>query len=185
MTKDMTTGSPVKLILAFSVPLLIGNIFQQFYNMVDAIIVGRFVGVDALAAVGATGSVTFLIYGFIMGLSGGFTILISQKFGANDEEGVKKAVASAIFLSIIITVVATVLSLITARPLLNLMNTPANIIEDSLNYLNIIYIGLFATVLYNLLSGILRSLGDSKTPLYFLMIASLLNVFLDLLFVLH
>lgn len=183
MTKDMTTGNPVKLILAFSVPLLIGNIFQQFYNMVDAIIVGRFIGVEALASIGATGSVTFLIYGFIMGLSGGFTILISQKFGANDEDGVKKAVASAIFLSIIITVVGTILSLLTARPLLELMNTPSNIIEDSLSYLNIIYIGLFATVLYNLLSGILRALGDSKTPLYFLIVASLLNVALDLLFV--
>lgn len=183
MTKDMTTGSPVKLILSFSVPLLIGNIFQQFYNMVDAIIVGRYVGVDALAAVGATGSITFLIYGFILGLSGGFTILISQKFGANDEEGVKKAVASAIFLSVIITALATIISLISARPLLNLMNTPTNIIEDSLSYLNIIYIGLFATVLYNLLSGVLRALGDSKTPLYFLVIASLLNVVLDLLFV--
>lgn len=185
MTKDMTTGNPVKLILAFSVPLLIGNIFQQFYNMVDAIIVGRYVGVEALAAIGATGSVTFLIYGFIMGLSGGFTILISQKFGANDEEGVKKAVSSAIFLSVIVTVVATVLSLITARPLLNIMNTPANIIEASLSYLKIIYIGLFATVLYNLLSGVLRALGDSKTPLYFLIIASLLNVVLDLIFVIN
>ncbi|MEG2788939.1 MAG: MATE family efflux transporter [Romboutsia sp.] len=183
MTKDMTTGNPVKLILYFSIPLLIGNIFQQFYSMVDTIIVGRFLGVKSLAAVGSTGSMTFLIIGFVLGLSSGFSVLVSQKFGANDEDGVKKAVASAVILSIVLSIIVTIISLLTVKPLLNLINTPADIIDDASSYITVIFAGTSATFFYNMISGILRSLGDSKTPLYFLVISSILNIALDLLFI--
>ncbi|MDU5109479.1 MAG: MATE family efflux transporter [Clostridium sp.] len=185
MTKDMTTGNPVKLILLFSIPLLIGNIFQQFYSMVDTIIVGRFVGVDALAAVGSTGSMAFLINGFVVGLSSGFCVLISQRFGAKDEDGLKKATSSALVLSLIATIIVTIISMVSARPLLTLMNTPDNIINDAYTYIIIIYAGTIATVAYNILASILRALGDSKTPLYFLIIASILNIVLDIVFIVN
>lgn len=185
MTKDMTTGNPVKLILLFSIPLLIGNIFQQFYSMVDTIIVGRFIGVDALAAVGSTGSMSFLINGFVVGLTSGFAVLVSQKFGAKDEEGLKKAAASALVLSLIATVIVTLVSVLLAKPMLHLMNTPDNIIDDANAYIIIIYAGTIATVVYNIIAGILRALGDSKTPLYFLIVASILNIVLDIVFIVN
>jgi putative MATE family efflux protein len=185
MTKDMTTGNPVKLILLFSIPLLIGNIFQQFYSMVDTIIVGRFIGVDALAAVGSTGSMSFLINGFVVGLTSGFAVLVSQKFGAKDEEGLKKAVASALVLSLIATGIVTLVSVLLAKPMLHLMNTPDNIIDDANAYIIIIYAGTIATVVYNIIAGILRALGDSKTPLYFLIVASILNIVLDIVFIVN
>jgi putative MATE family efflux protein len=181
----MTTGNPVKLIITFSIPLLIGNIFQQFYNMADTIIVGRYLGVDALAAVGSTGAMAFLVNGFVIGLTSGFAVLVSQKFGANDEEGVKKSFASSLILSIIMTVVVTVISMSSAKPLLMLMNTPDNIMKDSLSYIIIIYAGNIAIIFYNMLASILRSLGDSKTPLYFLIIASILNIVLDIVFIVN
>lgn len=185
MTKDMTTGNPVKLILYFSIPLLIGNIFQQFYSMVDTIIVGRFLGVQALAAVGSTGSMIFLIIGFVLGLTSGFSVLVSQRFGASDEEGVKYAVGSAITLSIIMTIIITIISVFTARPLLNIINTPADIIDDAHSYIIVIYFGIFSTFFYNMIAGVLRALGDSKTPLYFLIISSILNIVLDLVFIVN
>lgn len=185
MTQDMTTGNPVKLILYFSIPLLIGNIFQQFYSMVDTIIVGKFLGVKALAAVGSTGSMVFLIIGFVLGLTSGFSVLVSQRFGANDEEGVKYAVGSAIILSIIMAILITIVSMVTARPLLNAIKTPSDIINDSYSYIIVIYGGLFATFFYNMISSILRALGDSKTPLYFLIVASILNIILDLVFIVN
>ena len=185
MTNDMTNGNPVKLILLFSIPLLIGNIFQQFYNMVDTIIVGRFVGVDALAAVGATSSMVFLVNGFATGLSSGFAVLVSQRFGAKYEKGLRKAVASAITLTIISVVIITIVSLLGAMPLLKLMNTPENIINDAYLYIKIIYAGVIATVAYNLIASILRALGDSKTPLYFLIVSSVINVILDLVFIIN
>ncbi|MGL5152379.1 MAG: MATE family efflux transporter [Clostridium sp.] len=181
----MTQGNPVKLILLFSIPLLIGNIFQQFYSMVDTIIVGRFIGVDALAAVGASGSMVFLVNGFVIGLTSGFGVLVSQKFGAKDEKGLKKAVASAVTLAVISTIVVTLISLLFSKPLLTLMNTPENIIGDANAYIKVIYGGIIATVAYNLVACILRALGDSKTPLYFLIIASLLNVVLDIVFIVN
>ena len=183
MTKDMTSGNPVKLIMIFSIPLLIGNIFQQFYSMVDTIIVGRYLGVDALAAVGNTGSMSFLINGFITGLTSGFSIMVAQKFGAKDEQGLKKAVSSSIILCAIAVIVITVLSISSSRFMLNLMNTPANIIDDSMTYINIIYSGTIAVLSYNMISSILRALGDSRTPLYFLIVSSILNIALDLLFI--
>ncbi|SFD17231.1 MATE family efflux transporter [Clostridium uliginosum] len=185
MTKDMTTGSPAKLILYFSIPLLIGNIFQQFYSMVDTIIVGRFIGIQALAAVGSTGSMSFLIIGFIAGLTSGFSIMVAQRFGANDEDGLRHSVATSIILCIVMTVIITVFSVLTARPLLNLMNTPSDIIDGASSYITVIYAGTAATVFYNMISGILRALGDSKTPLYFLIISSILNVILDLVFIIN
>lgn len=185
MTKDMTTGNPVKLILYFSIPLLIGNIFQQFYSMVDTIIVGRFLGVNALAAVGSTGSMNFLIIGFVLGLTSGFSVLVSQKFGAGDTEGVKKAVGSSIMLSIIMTILITSISIFTAKPLLRAINTPNDIIDDAFSYIIVIYAGIFATFFYNMISSILRALGDSKTPLYFLIVASILNIILDLVFIVN
>ena len=139
MTNDMTKGNPVKLILLFSIPLLIGNIFQQFYSMVDTIIVGRFVGVDALAAVGSTGSMVFLVNGFATGLTSGFAVLVSQRFGAKDEKGLRKAVASAITLTVISVIIVTLISLLGAKPLLKLMNTPENILSDAYTYIKIIY----------------------------------------------
>ena len=185
MTNDMTTGNPVKLILLFSIPLLIGNIFQQFYSMVDTIIVGRFVGVEALAAVGTTGSMVFLVNGFVMGLTSGFAVLISQKYGAKDEAGVKKAVASSITLSIIATIIVTFISVISAKPLLTLMNTPSNIMKDASTYIIILYAGNVAIIFYNMMAAILRALGDSKTPLYFLIVSSVLNIILDLVLIIN
>ena len=185
MTNDMTTGSPVKLILFFSIPLLIGNIFQQFYSMVDTIIVGQYIGVEALAAVGSTGSMVFLVNGFILGLTSGFSVLVSQRFGAKDEDGIRKAVSSTITLSTIAMIIITLVSVFTARPMLNLMNTPSDIIDDAYAYIVVIFAGTIATFLYNMISSILRALGDSKTPLYFLIVSSVLNVVLDLVFIIN
>ena len=185
MTKDMTTGNPVKLILFFSIPLLIGNVFQQFYSMVDTIIVGRYVRVQALAAVGVTGSLSFLILGFTFGLTGGFSVIIAQRFGADDEDGLRKSVATSTILSIISTIIITLASMLSAKPVLSLMNTPDDIINDATIYIIIIYAGTCATVFYNMIAGILRSLGDSKTPLYFLILSSILNIILDLFFILN
>lgn len=185
MTKDMTTGSPAKLILHFSIPLLIGNIFQQFYSMVDTIIVGRFVGVQALAAVGSTGALAFLILGFIFGLTSGFSVIVAQKFGANDENGLRNSVATSIILCVILTIMMTTLSVLLAKPLLILMNTPLDILNDATIYIVIIFAGTATTVFYNMISSILRALGDSKTPLYFLIVSSILNVILDLFFIIN
>lgn len=185
MTKDMTTGNPLKLILFFSIPLLIGNVFQQFYSMVDTIIVGRYVRVQALAAVGVTGSLSFLILGFTFGLTGGFSVIIAQRFGADDEDGLRKSVATSTILSIISTIIITLASMLSAKPVLSLMNTPDDIINDATIYIIIIYAGTCATVFYNMIAGILRSLGDSKTPLYFLILSSILNIILDLFFILN
>ena len=185
MTNDMTKGNPVKLILLFTIPLLIGNVFQQFYSMVDTIIVGRFVGVEALAAVGSTGSMVFLVNGFIIGMTSGFAVLVSQKFGAKKENELKNAIASAITLSVIGTIIITAISLLGSLPLLKLMNTPANIINDAASYVNILYAGTGAVVIYNMSAAILRALGDSKTPLIFLIISSALNIILDLVFIIN
>ena len=183
MTNDMTKGSPLKIFIFFSIPLLIGNIFQQLYSMVDTIIVGRFVGVNALAAVGTTGSMFFLVNGMILGLTSGFGVLVSQKFGAKDEKGIKKAVASNIILTIISTIIITVIALLVKTPLLKLMNTPDNIFKDANIYITIIFAGIITQAIYNMAAGILRALGDSKTPLYFLIISSILNIILDLVFI--
>ena len=185
MTNDMTKGSPFKLFIWFSIPLLIGNIFQQLYSMVDTIIVGRFVGVEALAAVGSTNSLLFVLNGIIIGMTSGFSVLVSQKFGAKDFDGVKKAISSNIKLTLIITLIITVLVLVTKDFVLNLMNTPSNIYNDASAYIEVMYAGMIAQVIYNMAAGVLRALGDSKTPLYFLIIASFLNIVLDLIFIIN
>ncbi|MDD2955657.1 MAG: MATE family efflux transporter [Oscillospiraceae bacterium] len=185
MAKDMTKGTPWKLILIFFAPTLAGNLFQQLYSMVDTIIVGRFISVEALAAVGATGFISFLVLGFAIGLTGGFSVITAQRFGSGDEEGVRRSVAVCILLSVIFTVVLTALSTATTMPLLRLLNTPDNIIQDAADYINVIYLGIVATMYYNMIAGILRALGDSKTPLYFLILSSLVNVGLDLVFIIN
>ena len=180
---DMTVGSPFKIILNFTIPIFIGNVFQQFYNMADTIIVGKFVGTGALAAVGSVGTIVFLIIGFLQGLTAGFSVLTAQRFGAGDMKNMRKSVGTACVLSVIITVVMTAGSMLGMKSLLQFMNTPADIFADAYAYIMIICGGIAATVLYNLLSGILRALGDSKTPLYFLILSALLNVGLDLFFI--
>ena len=179
MEKDMTAGSPAKIIWNFTLPIVIGNIFQQFYTMVDTVIVGKFVGTKALAAVGATGTICFLILGFLMGLTAGFTVITSQRFGAGDMEGMRKTVGSAAVLSVVISLLMTVVSMVGMKPLLKFMNTPDDIFHDTYLYIMIICAGIFAQVLYNLLASILRALGNSKTPLYFLLFSAVLNIVLD------
>lgn len=183
MVKDMTSGSPARLILAFSIPLLIGNIFQQLYSMVDTIIVGRFLGVPALAAVGSTGSLSFLVLGFVMGITSGFSVLAAQRFGAGDERGLRHFVAMSVYLGLIISIILTVLTICLTKPMLRIMNTPEDIFYDAAIYIIIIFAGILPTMFYNLLAGVLRALGDSKTPLYFLIISSVLNIVLDLFFI--
>lgn len=181
MEKDMTKGSPMKLILGFAVPLLFGLLFQQFYSMVDAIIVGHYLGVEALAAVGATGSVNFLIIGFCMGVCNGFAIPIAQEFGAGHEENLRKYVANSVWLSVIFAVVFTIVVSVFCRSILQMMRTPANIIEGSYDYIIVIFLGIPVVFLYNMTAAILRSLGDSRTPVVFLVMAALLNIVLDML----
>lgn len=179
MEKDMTKGSPMKLILGFAVPLLFGLIFQQFYSMVDAVIVGHYLGVNALASVGATGSVNFLIIGFCMGICNGFAIPIAQEFGAKHEEALRRYVANSVWLSIMFSVGVTVTVSILCRQILRLMRTPENIIDGSYSYIIVIFLGIPVVFLYNMTAAILRSLGDSRTPVVFLVMAALLNIVLD------
>ena len=173
----------MKLILGFSVPLLFGFLFQQFYNLMDTLIVGRFLGVDELAAVGSTGSINFLIIGFCMGVCNGFSIPLSHKFGAGDYKGMRSFMMNAIYLSAIFAVVMTIVTVIFCMPILELMRTPDNIIDGAYRYIVIIFLGIPVTYLYNLISGIIRSMGDSKTPVVFLVIAALLNIGLDIFFI--
>lgn len=180
-TKDMTVGSPMKLIVGFSVPLLFGFLFQQFYSVVDTVIVGRFLGMEALAGVGATGSVNFMVIGFCMGVCNGFAIPVSHKFGAKDYSGMRKFVAGSVWLSAAFSVVMTLTVTLLCRNILIWMKTPEDIFENAYQYILIIFIGIPATYLYNILSGIIRSMGDSKTPLVFLTLSSVLNIGLDLL----
>ena len=178
-TKDMTTGSPMKLILSFLVPMLFGLLFQQLYNMVDTIIVGKYLGVSALAAVGSTGSINFMIIGFCIGVCSGFAIPVAQKFGEKNETALRRFVANGAWLSLVFAVVMTLIVCIFCRQILVLMNTPEDIIDGAYSYIFVIFMGIPATYLYNMLSGTIRSLGDSTTPLYFLLLSSVMNIFLD------
>lgn len=185
MTKDMTKGSPMKLILGFSVPLFFGFLFQQFYNLVDTIIVGRFLGKDNLAAVGATGSVNFLIIGFCMGVCSGFSIPVSHKFGAGDFSGMRRVVANCVWLSLGFALFMTVLTTLACRYILIAMQTPANIIDASYSYIWVIFLGIPVIFLYNTTSGIIRAMGDSRTPVIFLVMSSFINIGLDLFFIVN
>lgn len=180
---DMTSGSPVKMILSFTFPIFIGNVFQQFYNMADAVIVGKFVGTQALAAVGSTGTIMFLIYGFVVGMTAGFTVLTAQKFGAGDMKAMRQTVAGASILSLIVGLILTAAFMILMKPWLMAMNTPADIFADAYAYIMIVSAGILAQMLYNLLASVLRALGNSKVPLYFLILSALLNIVLDLVLI--
>lgn len=181
--RDLTSGSPFGLILGFAVPLLLGMLFQQFYSMVDTIIVGRALGSGALAAVGSTGSINFMIIGFCMGVCNGFAIPVSQMFGARDYQALRKYVTNSVWLSGIFAVVMTAFTCVLCRNILVWMDTPADIIDGAYSYIFIIFAGIPVIYLYNLLSAIIRSLGDSRSPLIFLGISSVLNIVLDLLLV--
>ena len=180
---DMTTGNPMKIIFNFTLPIFIGNVFQQFYNMADAVIVGKFVGNKALAAVGSTGTIMFLIYGFVVGMTAGFTVLTAQKFGAGDMPVMRRTVAGASFLSLLVGLVLTAAFMAFMKPWLTLMHTPEDIFADAYAYIMIISAGILAQMLYNLLASILRALGNSRVPLYFLILSALLNIVLDLVFI--
>lgn len=179
----MTTGKPMKILLDFTIPVFIGGVFQQFYNMMDAVIVGKFVGTKALAAVGATGTITFLILGFLMGLTTGFTVLTAQRFGAGRMQEMRQTVGNAAILSAIVCVLMTAVSMLGMRSLLTIMQTPEDIFQDAYAYIMIICGGIFAQTLYNLLASILRALGNSRVPLYFLIVAAVLNIVLDMVFI--
>ena len=185
MTKDMTQGSPAKLILGFALPMLAGMLFQQLYNLVDTMIVGRFLGVNALAGVGATGSINFLVLGFCMGICAGFSIPVAQRFGAREEGEMRAFAANGAWLSMGMSMVMTLFTVVYCRDILTMMDTPAECFDEAYDYISVIFAGIPFIVLYNLLSGFLRSLGDSKTPLFFLLLSSVLNVVLDLVFIVN
>lgn len=182
-TKKMTEGSPLKLILGFSIPMLAGLIFQQMYNLVDTIIVGQTLGDSALAAVGSTGSINFFINGFCIGICSGFAIPVAQRFGAESYDSMRKFVGNSIILSAIVAAIITTLVSIFCYDILELMRTPEDIIDLAYSYIFIIFLGIPVTFLYNLTAGIMRSLGDSKTPTYFLIMAAGINVVLDIIFI--
>ncbi|WP_317367118.1 MATE family efflux transporter [uncultured Tyzzerella sp.] len=184
MTNDMTVGNPTKLVIKFIIPLLIGNIFQQLYSMVDTIIVGKYVGTQALAGVGSTGGINFFILGFAMGMTSGFAVPIAQGFGANDPKRVRHFVAMSIYLTVGIGIILTIISTIGLGPLLTVTKTPEDVYNHAYNYMIIILLGLITNMAYNMTASILRALGDAKTPLYFLIVASFLNIALDFLFIL-
>ena len=183
MVRNLTKGRPLKQIIFFALPIFIGNVFQQLYSMVDNIIVGNTLGENAFAGVGATTSLAFLIIGFVQGPTAGFAVKTSQYFGNQDEERVKSSVATSIVLSGALTVILTLVSVFTTMPILKVMQTPDEIIRYSYDYIVVVFAGLGATMPYNLVASILRALGDSKIPLLFLVIASVINVGLDLLFI--
>ena len=184
MTKDMTQGRPLQLILLFSVPMMLGSLFQQFYNMADTIIVGRFVGVEALAAVGSVGGLSYLVLGFVNGIACGFAIPLARCFGARDGSGLRRYTANSVWLSLVFAAVLTVVTVALTRPILVLTNTPADIIDMADAYIRTIFAGIPFTLLYNVTSAFMRALGDSRRPLYFLIVASVLNIFLDIFFIL-
>lgn len=181
---DLTKGNPLKLIILFTGPLLIGNIFQQLYSVIDTLIVGRTIGVNALAAVGSTGGLNMLIIGFCTGTTAGLSILTAQRYGAQDYRGVKRSFATSILISLVITIILTVISLLFARHILVMMKTPASIIVDAQRFIMIIFGGIFASMAFNLLSNTIRALGDSRTPLFFLVIGVIVNIVLDFIFIL-
>ena len=184
MTKDMTSGSPAKLIFGFAIPMFLGLLFQQFYSMVDTLIVGKFLGVNPLAGVGSTTSLNFMVLGFCMGVCNGFAIPVAQMFGAKEEHRLRKYVTNGAWLCIGLSVVLTLIVVLACRTILTVMDTPEEIFEYAYIYIVIVFAGIPCTFLYNILAGIIRSLGDSKTPVLFLAIASAINIGLDLIFVL-
>lgn len=182
---SMTEGSPAKLILSFTLPMLIGNLFQQFYNMVDSIVVGRFVGANALAAVGATGSINFLFFSLSFGIASGVGVVVSQAFGADKPDMVEKAIVNGLYLLAFVSVIVSILGVVFARPIMIMLNTPEVILDDAVIYMQVSCAGILAIAAYNGIAAILRSLGDSRTPLYIMFVSCIINIVLDLVFVLQ
>ncbi len=180
---SMTEGNPARLIIMFTLPMLVGNLFQQFYNMVDSIVVGRFVGANALAAVGATGSINFLFFSLSAGIALGVGIIVSQAFGANKPDMVEKSIANGLYLLAVVSVIFSVLGVVLSRPILMLLDTPEIILDDAVIYMQVSSAGIVAIAAYNGVASILRALGDSKNPLYFMLVSCVINIVLDLLFV--
>ncbi len=179
-TKNMTDGSPMKLILGFLIPMLFGLLFQQLYNMMDTIIVGKYLGVNALASVGSTGSINFMIVGFCIGVCSGFAIPVAQSFGEKNEKAMRRYVANSGWLAAVFSVLMTLTVCLLCRRILGWMKTPEDIFDGAYAYIFVIFLGIPATCLYNILAGIIRSMGDSTTPLIFLLISSVMNIVLDL-----
>jgi putative MATE family efflux protein len=182
--QDMTRGSALRNIIAFSIPLLIGNIFQQLYNTVDALVVGNAAGSNALAAVGASGQVIFFFVSLFIGISTGAGVLISQAFGAHDQDRLRRTVSTMYALTLYVGIFLSVAGFLLAGPILRLLQTPEEIMQDSIAYLRIIFVGMLVSAAYNTIGGVLRAVGDSITPLIFLVVATVVNIALDLLFVL-
>ena len=182
-TKDLTQGTPWKVIAAFSLPVIGGNLFQLFYTLADSMIVGRTLGADALAAVGATATIVYFVLCFIQGLTGGCGILLGQAFGEGNEKQVRESVSASVWISALFTIVLTGLCCSMVHPILRMLNTPVDIYDRTYTYLLIIFQGNGATVFYILISNILRAFGDSVSPLYFLIFSSVFNIVLDWIFV--
>ena len=182
--KDMTIGAPLPLIVSFALPLMVGNIFQQLYTVVDTMVVGKALGVDALAALGATDWLYWMLLGMIQGVTQGFGILMAREFGAKQFESLRSVVGSSVTLSALAAVLLLIAGQLAAEPVLNLLNTPSEIMGGSLLYLRIMFLGIPIVMAYNLLATVLRSLGDGQTPLYAMIVAAISNILLDLLFVL-
>lgn len=182
-TKDMTRGNPRQMIISFAIPLMLGNVFQQMYTVMDSVIVGRGIGVEALAALGTSDWLSFTAIGGITGIAQGFSVLIAQRFGAKDEKGMKKTVAMSVWTGAGVTLLFMALFLGNLKILLNFLRVPENIWQSAYNYLFILLVGLVATALYNISSGILRAMGDSKTPLKAMVTAAVTNIVLDLIFI--
>ena len=182
MTKDMTVGKPLGLILRFCGPMVLGNILQQLYSMVDTVIVGRYLGTNALAGVGATGAISFLVIGFATGICTGLSIPVAQAFGAGDYRLMRKYIANSNYLGAVISVLLTILTMFATGTILHWMKTPDDIYQYSYDYIIVIFGGILTSVLYNSLAAILRAVGDSKSPILFLAISSVLNIVLDLVF---
>lgn len=184
MTQDLTNGKPFGVLLRFSLPVIGGNLFQLFYTLADSVIVGKTLGADALAAVGTTSIIIYLVLCFIQGITGGFAICLGQRCGAKNETGMRRSIAVSLLWSVLFTVLLTAVCCLLAHPILNWMQTPDQIYSMAYDYMFVILLGTGATIFYNMISNILRALGDSKTPLYFLIFSSLLNIVLDLVFIL-
>ena len=184
-TNDMTIGNPVSLIIKFMIPMCLGNLFQQFYNIADSIVAGKFIGVNALAAIGSTGSLMFFVTGWLNGLSSGFAIIVAQMFGAKKFDRMRHYVAMSIYLMAAFSIVMTIGFSLANKPILHLMNSPEEVFGDVTAYMGIIYAGLIVTAAYNALAAFLRALGDSKSPLYFLIISAVINVGLDVAFIIY
>lgn len=181
--KELTSGNPAKVIFAFSVPIIIGNLFQQLYSMIDTIIVGRTIGVDAIAALGSTSYISTLIIGFMSGLTNGFSIITARHYGAGDSVKMRRSVAGTIIIGLVVSAILTVSSIFFIKPFMHLLNTPADIFDEAYSYISVTLFFMVTAMLYNMSAGVLRAVGDSITPLVFLIISSGMNVGLDILFI--